>query len=82
MKGASMLESTPLGDYADLLNRHGIDSPQAKQWLQDHKDDADLVELAQISRDLKAALAADDCDDGIDDGPLDPPFDYPWYEEY
>jgi hypothetical protein len=47
-----------LADYADLLNRHGIDSPEAADLIAVHRRDREFVGLARLSRALKEALTA------------------------
>jgi len=49
---------TLLADYAELLNRFGPDSEEAFGFLEEHKDNSELHELASISRMLKKALTA------------------------
>jgi len=40
------------------LNRHGIDSSQASDFLEAHKSDTQFVQLAETARWLKKALTA------------------------
>jgi len=47
-----------LGEYTVLLNRHGIDSSQASDFLEAHKSDTQFVQLAETARWLKKALTA------------------------
>ena len=46
-----------LAEYAELLNRFGVDSQEAQDYLRQHSVDEEFVELAQLSRRLKTALA-------------------------
>lgn len=50
-----------LGEYAELLNRFGVDSEQALEYLESHKDDSEFLELAKLSSKLKRALTAPGC---------------------
>ena len=47
-----------LGEYSTLMHEFGIDSGQAKQWLAQHKDDKQLMEMASVARSLKKGLFA------------------------
>jgi hypothetical protein len=47
-----------LADYAELLNRHGADSPEAAEFIDAHKANTELMELADLARHLKKALSA------------------------
>jgi hypothetical protein len=43
-------------EYTFLLNRYGVDSSEAAQFVEAHKDDAKFVNLAKAARWLKKAL--------------------------
>ena len=45
-----------LGQYAELMNRHGTKSREADQFLHDHAFDSEFAELAKLSRQLKESL--------------------------
>ncbi len=47
-----------LAEYAVLLNEHGADSQEAKDFLESHGDNQDFVQLAKLSKMLKKALTA------------------------
>jgi hypothetical protein len=47
-----------LAEYAGLLNRYGVDSPEASRLIEAHKLNSEFVELADLSRKLKKALTA------------------------
>jgi hypothetical protein len=47
-----------LAKYAILLNDYGPDSDEAMDFLNEHCDSPDFVELAALSRSLKKALTA------------------------
>jgi len=47
-----------LAEYAILLNDYGADSKEAVDFLQAHSNDAEFVELAELSRTLKKALTS------------------------
>lgn len=44
--------------YSDLLNRHGLDSPEAVAFLNEHDNDWRFVGLAKTARDLKQMYAS------------------------
>jgi hypothetical protein len=46
-----------LAEYTVLVNRHGPDSEEARACLDRYRGDPEFVSLAQVARDLKAALA-------------------------
>lgn len=46
-----------LAEYAALLNRYGTDAPEPEAFRQAHAENADFAELAELSRQLKKALA-------------------------
>ena len=45
-----------LAEYANLLNRFGVDSEEADDFFEQNKCDGEFVELAALSRTLKKAL--------------------------
>jgi hypothetical protein len=47
-----------LANYAALLNNHGVDSPEAAEFIAAHRWNEEFVELAELSRKLKQALTA------------------------
>ena len=47
-----------LADYAALLNRHGVDSSEADEFIRAYSWNTEFVELADLSRKLKMALTA------------------------
>jgi hypothetical protein len=47
-----------LAEYAVLLNKHGVDSQEAAEFLEENRANPEFVELAELSRKLKAALTA------------------------
>jgi hypothetical protein len=44
-------------EYARLLNEFGVDSTEATEFLERHRDNGDFMELAEVSRKLKRAIA-------------------------
>jgi hypothetical protein len=57
-----------LADYAELLNRHGADSSEAAGFIDAHAENRELVELADLARNLKKAFTGPACHAG----PMDP----------
>jgi len=49
---------TLLGEFASLLNQHGIGSPEELAFVEQHKANAELVELANTARWLKEVLSS------------------------
>jgi hypothetical protein len=49
-----------LSDFARLLNTYGPDAPEAKDFIRQHSDDSEFVELARLSATLKRALTIGD----------------------
>ena len=47
-----------LGQYAELLNDFGVDSHEARLFLENHRINEEFFELAQLSRKVKLALTA------------------------
>jgi hypothetical protein len=47
-----------LAEYAVLLNRHGTDSEETAHFLEENQADAEFVDLAKLSRELKIALTS------------------------
>jgi hypothetical protein len=47
-----------LAEYAALLNGHGVDSTEAREFLVAHDGDDEFRELARLSQKLKKALTA------------------------
>jgi hypothetical protein len=47
-----------LADYTVLLNRNGVDSAEAKAFIEAHQKNRRFVQLAELSRVLKKALTA------------------------
>jgi hypothetical protein len=45
--------STLLGQYAEIINTHGVDSPEAQEFVEHHGDDAEFVELAETANFLR-----------------------------
>jgi DNA-directed RNA polymerase specialized sigma24 family protein len=65
-----------LAEYANLLNRHGVDSEEARQFLDDNNDDPEFVDLASLSRRLKRELGSPSdisADSSVAQGPLNQP---------
>ncbi len=50
-----------LAEYATLLNKFGTNSAEAEEFIDDHRDNSEFVELADISRKLRDALVPDGC---------------------
>mgnify|MGYP001591021072 CR=1 FL=1 len=50
------VEGKNLVEYARLLNVHGPDSDEAKRFIQEHEEDEEFAQLAELSRTLKKAL--------------------------
>ncbi len=42
-----------LGQYADILNEYGVDSPPAQEFLKTHADKEELIRLAHLAEFLK-----------------------------
>jgi len=47
-----------LASYAELLNKCGVDSEEADEFIEANKENTEFVELADLSRTLKKALTA------------------------
>ena len=47
-----------LADYAALINKHGAESREAREFFAVHGENAEFAELAQLSKKLKRALTA------------------------
>ncbi len=47
-----------LADVAALINEQGPDSPVVLAFIEQHRDNAEFVELAQLSQALKRVLAS------------------------
>lgn len=47
-----------LGEYTELLNKFGPDSPEATEFLEERQFDSEFAELAELARKLKKALTA------------------------
>jgi hypothetical protein len=45
-----------ISEFAKVLNESGPDSPEAAEFIKQHSNDAEFVELAHISIALKRAL--------------------------
>jgi hypothetical protein len=45
-----------LGLYADLINQYGVGSVQAKKFLDEHRENKELVELCQTANFLRTNL--------------------------
>jgi len=45
-----------ISEFAKVLNESGPDSPEAAEFIRQHSNDAEFVELAHISIALKRAL--------------------------
>jgi hypothetical protein len=50
-----------LAEYAALLNAHGVDSDEAKEFLEAHRFQEEFYDLALLSKKLKIALTAPTC---------------------
>jgi len=48
--------STLLGDYADLINKYGVASRQAEEFLHAYRNNQEFVELAQTAKLLRMKL--------------------------
>jgi hypothetical protein len=55
--GGRVVKSTWLAEYTVLLNRHGPESPEARQFLDERAYDREFVSLARTAELLRAALA-------------------------
>lgn len=51
-----MTQAALLSEHARIMNKYGLDSKEEKQFLEDHKDNTDLIELCQLAHTLKEAL--------------------------
>jgi hypothetical protein len=53
-----MLPTLPelLTAFSEILNVHGPDSREAAEFILEHANDEELIELAELSRKLKRAL--------------------------
>lgn len=47
-----------LAEYARLLNQHGANAPEVKEFVSQHTDDSEFMDLARITRRLQTALTA------------------------
>ena len=47
-----------LAEYAAILNKCGVDSEEADEFIEANKENAEFVELAELSRTLKKALTS------------------------
>ena len=47
-----------LAEYAMLLGKFGVDSEEADEFLDAHKENEEFIELASLSKTLKKALTA------------------------
>jgi hypothetical protein len=47
-----------LAEYTALLNKHGVNSSEAKAFVEVHKANRRFLELAELSRVLKETLTA------------------------
>ena len=45
-----------IGDFANTINHFGADSAEALAFLEEHKDNKELMELARLSIKLKKAM--------------------------
>jgi len=45
-----------LSEHARIMNAHGLDSKEEKQFLETHKDNQELMELCAVAHRLKDAL--------------------------
>lgn len=50
-----------IAQYAVLLNKFGADSDEAANFVEQHIDDSEFVDLAELSRTLKKALTSANC---------------------
>lgn len=48
-----------LAEHAALMNEHGADSAEVREYVIAHCYDAEFIELAEIARRLKVAFAED-----------------------
>lgn len=51
-----MTQAKLLSEYTRIMNVHGLDSREEKEFLEAHKDKKELMELCALSRLLKQAL--------------------------
>lgn len=51
-----MTQAQKLCDYVIILNTHGVDSREEKDFLEIHKEENELIDLCIISKTLKKAL--------------------------
>lgn len=58
---ASLSTRELLAEYASLLNRYGTHSVEAEDFIDRHSNDAEFVELAMLSKNLKEALTPIGC---------------------
>lgn len=47
-----------LAEYTRLLNQHGADAPEVKEFVSQHTDDEEFQDLADLTRRLQTALTA------------------------
>jgi hypothetical protein len=48
-----------LASYTALLNQYGPDSPEARDFLKEHKGHAEFIGVADLARHLKITLTTD-----------------------
>lgn len=53
-----------IAHYTVLINKYGLDSVEAQEFLSQHYDDVEFTELAQTARQLKIAIAGRHLSDG------------------
>ena len=52
----NMHQARMLGNYTDLINTYGVDSEQSKKFLEENKDDKDLISYCESIRRLRINL--------------------------
>jgi hypothetical protein len=45
-----------LTDYTVLLNKHGVKSVEAQEFLDENRENEEFIELAELTKTLKEAL--------------------------
>ena len=47
-----------LAEYTRLMNLHGADAPEVKEFVDRHSDDEEFLDLVNLTRRLQRALTA------------------------
>lgn len=56
-----------LAECASKIIDHGPDSPEVQVFIDQHRDDAEFVECAELARSLKRAICSEKVSDPADD---------------